>query len=70
MRIILLSVGAMILAGCAATPNMTMATNAAEERQAAEMAGREAPPPWSLRRPGVTSPGWGAGYRGFIYQRH
>lgn len=69
MRTILLVAGAMLLAGCA-TPSQMAAMNAAQERQIAEKAGREAPPPWSLRRPANVAPGWGSpGYGGFIYQR-
>ena len=70
MRTILLGAAVMMLAGCA-TPNQMAAMNAAQERQLADMAGREAPPPWSLRRPANVAPGWGSpGYGGYIYKQH
>ena len=70
MRTILLGAAAMLLAGCA-TPNPMAAMNAAPQQQAADMGARDAPPPWSLRRPSNVAPGWGSpGYGGFIYQRH
>ena len=69
MRALLLSLCLLPLAACAA-PNPMAAANAEQERQAENMAGRPAPPPWSLSHPGAIAPGWGGQYGGFIFQRH
>jgi hypothetical protein len=70
MRALLLCAGVAMLAGCAA-PNQIDAMNAAQEQQIAEKAGREAPPPWTLRRSSNVAPGWGSpGYGGYIYKHY